>query len=167
MYCVFIRFFFFFKQKTAYEWRISDWSSDVCSSDLAEVRDLKDRGVFVLVDRDDGLGILHARKMLGRARDADREIDFRRDDLAGLADLIVVGDIARIDRGARRAERRVQLVGERDDHFFIFLARPQRATARHDDLGRGEFGTLGLRDLGADKARQARSEEHTSELQSL
>src|SRR3546814_16319077 len=29
MYC-----FFFFKQKTAYEMRISDWSSDVCSSDL-------------------------------------------------------------------------------------------------------------------------------------
>src|SRR3546814_9246971 len=26
--------FFFFKQKTAYEMRISDWSSDVCSSDL-------------------------------------------------------------------------------------------------------------------------------------
>src|SRR3546814_2598393 len=31
--CVFL--FFFFKQKTAYEMRISDWSSDVCSSDLA------------------------------------------------------------------------------------------------------------------------------------
>src|SRR3546814_6012577 len=29
-----IVFFFFFKQKTAYEMRISDWSSDVCSSDL-------------------------------------------------------------------------------------------------------------------------------------
>src|SRR3546814_6866620 len=28
---------FFFKQKTAYEMRISDWSSDVCSSDLAEI----------------------------------------------------------------------------------------------------------------------------------
>src|SRR3546814_2219058 len=28
--------FFFFKQKTAYEMRISDWSSDVCSSDLAD-----------------------------------------------------------------------------------------------------------------------------------
>src|SRR3546814_3090221 len=27
-------FFFFFKQKTAYEMRISDWSSDVCSSDV-------------------------------------------------------------------------------------------------------------------------------------
>src|SRR3546814_10322079 len=31
--------FFFFKQKTAYEMRISDWSSDVCSSDLPEVHE--------------------------------------------------------------------------------------------------------------------------------
>src|SRR3546814_9739622 len=30
--------FFFFKQKTAYEMRISDWSSDVCSSDLSRRR---------------------------------------------------------------------------------------------------------------------------------
>src|SRR3546814_2995281 len=29
-----VSFFFFFKQKTSYEMRISDWSSDVCSSDL-------------------------------------------------------------------------------------------------------------------------------------
>src|SRR3546814_10013041 len=29
--------FFFFKQKTAYEMRISDWSSDVCSSDLEDL----------------------------------------------------------------------------------------------------------------------------------
>src|SRR3546814_13491243 len=29
--------FFFFKQKTAYEMRISDWSSDVCSSDLISI----------------------------------------------------------------------------------------------------------------------------------
>src|SRR3546814_1682567 len=33
---VVLSFFFFFKQKTAYEMRISDWSSDVCSSDLAD-----------------------------------------------------------------------------------------------------------------------------------
>src|SRR3546814_6286220 len=32
--------FFFFKQKTAYEMRISDWSSDVCSSDLSFRRSL-------------------------------------------------------------------------------------------------------------------------------
>src|SRR3546814_9380150 len=34
--------FFFFKQDTAYEMRISDWSSDVCSSDLA----INDRAAF-------------------------------------------------------------------------------------------------------------------------
>src|SRR3546814_4141433 len=34
LFCSFFVFFFFFKQKTAYEMRISDWSSDVCSSDL-------------------------------------------------------------------------------------------------------------------------------------
>src|SRR3546814_10426266 len=39
MFCVLLFFlFFFFKQKTAYEMRISDWSSDVCSSDLAAPR---------------------------------------------------------------------------------------------------------------------------------
>src|SRR3546814_6727438 len=42
-------FFFFFKQMTAYEMRISDWSSDVCSSDLAVAAlvggDLATRGV--------------------------------------------------------------------------------------------------------------------------
>src|SRR3546814_3191289 len=40
MWCLYISvlmfsYVFFFKQKTAYEMRISDWSSDVCSSDLA------------------------------------------------------------------------------------------------------------------------------------
>src|SRR3546814_4163206 len=39
--------FFFFKQKTAYEMRISDWSSDVCSSDLARL----DNNVPVPVNR--------------------------------------------------------------------------------------------------------------------
>src|SRR3546814_2709438 len=34
MLCILVSLFFFFKQKTAYEMRISDWSSDVCSSDL-------------------------------------------------------------------------------------------------------------------------------------
>src|SRR3546814_19088367 len=37
--------FFFFKQKTAYEMRISDWSSDVCSSDL------KARRFYILVQQ--------------------------------------------------------------------------------------------------------------------
>src|SRR3546814_4931750 len=36
IYFLFFFTFFFFKQKTAYEMRISDWSSDVCSSDLPD-----------------------------------------------------------------------------------------------------------------------------------
>src|SRR3546814_10634196 len=40
---------FFFKQKTAYEMRISDWSSDVCSADL--VVDLDLEGAGALLDR--------------------------------------------------------------------------------------------------------------------
>src|SRR3546814_3736148 len=47
---------FFFKQKTAYEMRISDWSSDVCSSDLGKVVKLMDFGAFVTISPDkDGL----------------------------------------------------------------------------------------------------------------
>src|SRR3546814_5037550 len=48
--------FFFFKQKTAYEMRISDWSSDVCSSDLERGGLLGAHGGQALVD----LGV-HAR----------------------------------------------------------------------------------------------------------
>src|SRR3546814_6140886 len=52
--------FFFFKQKTAYEMRISDWSSDVCSSDLVHADlvgppglevDVEQRGVPERLDR--------------------------------------------------------------------------------------------------------------------
>src|SRR3546814_2319808 len=40
--------FFFFKQKTAYEMRISDWSSDVCSSDLHAAAVRRDQPVDVV-----------------------------------------------------------------------------------------------------------------------
>src|SRR3546814_6403278 len=46
-------YFFFFKQKTAYEMRISDWSSDVCSSDL-RLEVLRD----LLLRDDDALTVL-------------------------------------------------------------------------------------------------------------
>src|SRR3546814_4904306 len=45
---------FFFKQKTAYEMRISDWSSDVCSSDLAVTRPVA-FGELPLPDRESRL----------------------------------------------------------------------------------------------------------------
>src|SRR3546814_5838284 len=41
--------FFFFKQKTAYEMRISDWSSDVCSSDLSFEKRLGTTEVDILL----------------------------------------------------------------------------------------------------------------------
>src|SRR3546814_6376305 len=44
--CFFGAFLFFFKQKTAYEMRISDWSSDVCSSDLFDQRGARAEGPF-------------------------------------------------------------------------------------------------------------------------
>src|SRR3546814_20991764 len=47
-------FVFFFKQKTAYELRISDWSSDVCSSDLQY--------------RGEAAGLLRHRPQVGRSR---------------------------------------------------------------------------------------------------
>src|SRR3546814_6262697 len=43
--------FFFFKQKTAYEMRISDWSSDVCSSDLIAVVSTDDGAVLAIGQR--------------------------------------------------------------------------------------------------------------------
>src|SRR3546814_17352049 len=61
--------YFVFKQKTAYEMRISDWSSDVCSSDLAEdrqrgreqdeegeKRDQREIGEIARVDKAIGIG---------------------------------------------------------------------------------------------------------------
>src|SRR3546814_2037236 len=64
-------FFFFFKRKTAYEMRISDWSSDVCSSDLGKEHDLPgraQRGTARAVGEFDGR-TLHSRgRHLARQR---------------------------------------------------------------------------------------------------
>src|SRR3546814_6964099 len=54
VYCMSFIFFFFFKQKTAYEMRISDWSSDVCSSDLGwrAIDDARKRALGPFLARD-------------------------------------------------------------------------------------------------------------------
>src|SRR3546814_10709785 len=67
--------FCFFKQKTAYEMRISDWSSDVCSSDLdlAELHQLLRE--FVAVHRTGGILILQLR---GQQREECVEIASQR-----------------------------------------------------------------------------------------
>src|SRR3546814_19735315 len=55
---------FFFKQKTAYEMRISDWSSDVCSSDLDDPA----LGLVILAELDPSGNACDDRVVLGLAR---------------------------------------------------------------------------------------------------
>src|SRR3546814_962049 len=74
--------FFFFKQKTAYEMRISDWSSDVCSSDLAGLGVDREAGhgagellrvdAELAVEGGDVLDRVAAALALERALDVDR-----------------------------------------------------------------------------------------------
>src|SRR3546814_6057195 len=102
--------FFFFKQKTAYEMRISDWSSDVCSSDLLAQREEAAEHI--------GADIEGGRQPVGGARHQlfDRE-----------------------------ADRQQRAAGEREDQLGIGAEK----------IGMGVIVAI------------ARSEEHTSELQSL
>src|SRR3546814_3473074 len=69
--------FFFFKQKTAYVMRISDWSSDVCSSDLLARRHVHVGGADLLQD---GFGVAAFEDELGEGglvEQADRVADRR------------------------------------------------------------------------------------------
>src|SRR3546814_10342701 len=92
-------FFFFFKQKTAYEMRISDWSSDVCSSDLRPFL----RGGM-------GDGRAGAVPGVGGSRVGKRRGTRRRPRLGG-AGLALLGGIPP-DRGSRPAPRPADAPGK-------------------------------------------------------
>src|SRR3546814_3588899 len=66
--------FFFFKQKTAYELRISDWSSDVCSSDLPVVD-------FIDLDRKLDTNVGSTVILLLQRQGSDCEVKIRVGDL--------------------------------------------------------------------------------------
>src|SRR3546814_8239143 len=66
--------FFFFKQKTAYEMRISDWSSDVCSSDLVLVAGQR----MADQDRVGALGIQSAVGLVGEGEGAEGDAAVER-----------------------------------------------------------------------------------------
>src|SRR3546814_11549812 len=76
--------FFFFKQKTAYEMRISDWSSDVCSSDLADghchgfdrvVGDQADRGIERIAGREGHPALLKLERAARKVERAAHQLD--------------------------------------------------------------------------------------------
>src|SRR3546814_7700182 len=121
---------FLFKQKTAYEMRISDWSSDVCSSDL------DGRG-------DDAPRFDRFCRGQGAARRADRRLgECRRDDLQPVrAD----AQSASFARAARRLYPQPRL--------------------RCEGVGARAGAAAQPAEVGVEQS--ARSEEHTSELQSL
>src|SRR3546814_1941021 len=60
-----ICFFFFVKQKTAYEMRISDWSSDVCSSDLARAPGTRRTSPSVFVGSQESADRLELGRVVG------------------------------------------------------------------------------------------------------
>src|SRR3546814_2704547 len=62
--------FFFFEHRTAYEMRISDWSTDVCSSDLAQFRRQPDHHAPAIVRPDRGVHQASRRPCRARGRAA-------------------------------------------------------------------------------------------------
>src|SRR3546814_7124540 len=100
----YILFFFFFKQKTAYEMRISDWSSDVCSSDLRFVGIERGR-LFPVLQASQGLA-QEPLRCLGAAGRRQVEIDR----VAPLVDCPVqVGPLApHLDVGFIQAPARIK-----------------------------------------------------------
>src|SRR3546814_4769407 len=93
--------FFFFKQKTAYEMRISDWSSDVCSSDLdLQRRDVQEEG-------DDRMPVPRQHVGIGAAHRADQQPVAHR--AAVHEQKLVVAHAAKIGRASCR-ERVCQYV---------------------------------------------------------
>src|SRR3546814_16741852 len=112
---------FFFKQKTAYEMRISDWSSDVCSSDLFVTRPLTE-------ERRELLAIVADRFL----RAARRRSAFGRQPL-DLAVYIAAQSLQLVDpREVLRAARIRDIAGERLSHV-LNVAEADRPPAL--DLG--------------------------------
>src|SRR3546814_8613773 len=86
--------FFFFKQKTAYERRISDWSSDVCSSDLRLGR-FRDRGLENQQTRAAALNLVTAAIILFNCRYLGHAVEEMRLEQRGIERHRMVEQIGR------------------------------------------------------------------------
>src|SRR3546814_19729001 len=93
--------FFFFKQKTAYEMRISDWSSDVCSSDLWWARPFAAGQVHAFLEQLAEHLVVAGRQAFDSAR-ASRSMRLDRAS-AGLVRQLSRSDGGRLRRAAKRS----------------------------------------------------------------
>src|SRR3546814_1842892 len=98
--------FFFFKQKTAYEMRISDWSSDVCSSDLLETTRFDP---WFLRQVEDLVAVEEDVRKAGLPQDAD---DWLRLKMQGFSDARL-GELTGATEEAVRAARKAAGVTDR------------------------------------------------------
>src|SRR3546814_1074779 len=140
--------FFFFKQKTAYEMRISDWSSDVCSSDL-----LGAQGGVVL-----GTDALR-NHLVNRAR------PFIFD--TALAPSPTAGALAAL-RELRDRPGLPDTIHHRTASLGAALGiDPPAGAVLSMEMGSPRLALEAQASILAEGIRVGRSEEHTSELQSL
>src|SRR3546814_3542728 len=89
----------YIKQKRAYERRISDWSSDVCSSDLRSLRDFGEAPIDVLADRVDLIVVDHP--FSGRAQASGCLIDLKPHLSRAEIDAMLADKIGRASSRAR------------------------------------------------------------------
>src|SRR4051812_3501725 len=126
-------------------------------ADDAEVGELEDRGVGVLVDRHDVLGALHAHLVLDRAGDAGGEVELRRDGLARLADLggvrVPAGVDYRAGGGDRAAERVRELLELLEALGLAQAAAPRDEEVRVLDVHVGAALLAALDHLGLQRVR--------------
>src|SRR3546814_4996348 len=136
--------FFFFKQKTAYEMRISDWSSDVCSSDLLTGKpELRTVDELIANDED------YAVEFKSTAR-----WDLRESQPSKAIEDAIVKTVA----GFLNTEGGTLLIGIGPDREAVGLDHDYARVKPANGDGFVNWLTTHL---------IARSEEHTSELQSL
>src|SRR3546814_10685985 len=125
-----LSFFFFFKQKTAYELRISDWSSDVCSSDLIVGVSHEIRSPLNIIS---GYAQLIERNPTEHVEDAIKVIRRSASHLVNLVDGLLA--IARYENGSLHTERnRVALPALLDhvvDMFRLQAAAKGPRSAEH------------------------------------
>src|SRR5659263_624531 len=134
-----LNLFFFFKQKTAYEIMPSLVGSEMCIRDSPDIinngwnyleyithdpicGNLKDRGVFILVNGDYDIRTLHSNKVLDSAADAAGDINFRPDSLAGLSNLAFSRHPTRFHNSARTTNYAAQLISKLLQHHEILTS---------------------------------------------